>query len=127
VPLPPDVPVDGAVAEAAVGLSDVLGPVGDVAGAGFPELPVSAGPDAGSVAVEAPPVAAAGPSPPAAAGAFGRLASRASFLAQPEPLNTMAGTESARFMVPPHRSQVVGPAAAIEWITSTTWPHDSHA
>jgi hypothetical protein len=56
-----------------------------------------------------------------------RLASRASFLAQPEPLNTMAGTESARFMVPPHRSQVVGPAAAIEWITSTTWPHDSHA
>jgi hypothetical protein len=57
--------------------------------------------------------------------AFGRLASRASFLAQPEPLNTMAGADRARFMVPPQRSHAAGPGADIPWITSTVWPHDS--
>ncbi|MFN8519998.1 MAG: hypothetical protein U0667_11560 [Chloroflexota bacterium] len=69
------------------------------------------------------------PAAGAAAGAAGddleRLASRASFLAQPEPLNTMAGAERARFIGPPHRSQVAGPLAEIGWITSTTWPHVS--
>jgi len=49
-----------------------------------------------------------------------RLASRASFLAQPDPLNTMAGVDRARFIDPPHRSQAAGPGADIPWITSTT-------
>ena len=57
--------------------------------------------------------------------ALERLASRASFLAQPEPLNTMAGAERARFIGPPQRSHAAGPGADIPWITSTTWPHDS--
>jgi hypothetical protein len=57
--------------------------------------------------------------------AFERLASRASFLAQPDPLNTIAGAERARFMVPPHRSHAAGPGADIPWMTSTVWPHDS--
>lgn len=56
--------------------------------------------------------------------AFDRLASRASFLAHPEPLNTMAGAERARFRDPPQRSQTVGPGAEMPWMTSTTWPHD---
>jgi hypothetical protein len=51
---------------------------------------------------------------------FARPASRASFLAQPEPLNTMAGADRARFMAPPHRSHAEGPGAEIAWITSTT-------
>jgi hypothetical protein len=58
-------------------------------------------------------------------GALERLASRASFLAQPEPLNRIAGADRARFMVPPQRSQVVGPDAEMPWMTSTTCPHDS--
>jgi hypothetical protein len=57
--------------------------------------------------------------------AFERLASRASFLAQPDPLNTIAGAERARFMGPPHRSHAAGPGADIPWMTSTVWPHDS--
>jgi hypothetical protein len=67
----------------------------------------------------------AGAAPGAAGVDLERLASRASFLAQPEPLNTMAGAERARFIGPPHRSQVAGPLAEIGWITSTTWPHVS--
>ncbi len=57
---------------------------------------------------------------------FERLASRASFLAQPDPLNTMAGADRARFMGPPQRSHAAGPGADIPWITSTVCPHDSH-
>jgi hypothetical protein len=64
-------------------------------------------------------------SPPLTVADRERLASRASFLAQPDPLNTMAGADSARFIGPPHRSQAAGPNADIPWITSTTWPHDS--
>ncbi len=59
--------------------------------------------------------------------AFERLASRASFFAQPDPLNTIAGADRARFIGPPQRSHVAGPGAEIPWITSTTWPHDSQA
>jgi len=125
VPLPPDVPADAATEP-----PDVVGPVVVVAGPPSPDAADAAEAAAGSLAVGASPPdgesPAEGASPPVEAGVFERLASRASFLAQPDPLNTMAGTESARFIAPPHRSQVVGPGAAIECITSTTWPHDSH-
>jgi len=46
--------------------------------------------------------------PPALDFAAG-LASRASFLAQPLPLKTMAGVESSLRMGPPQRSHAVGP------------------
>ena len=70
-----------------------------------------------------PPVGPASGFVPSAVGdvdALERLASRASFLAQPEPLNTMAGVDSARFSTPPQRSHVVGPGAEMPWMTSST-------
>jgi hypothetical protein len=96
--------------------------------------PAATGAPVSAADPSAPPVAAADASPPlvapsdtvAAVTALERLASRASFLAQPEPLNTMAGADRARFREPSQRWQVVGPGAEIPWITSTTWPHDSH-
>jgi hypothetical protein len=104
-------------------------------------LPADAGPegvsepDAASRLLVAPTVPA--PSEPLASpagveasgvvvfAAFERLASRASFLAQPDPLNTMEGTDSARRIRPPQMVQVVGPDAEMEWSTSTWLPHDS--
>jgi hypothetical protein len=77
------------------------------------------------VAPDAAPSAAGVSAPVAGALTLERLASRASFLAQPDPLNTMAGADSARFIAPPQRSHAAGPGAEIAWITSTTWPHDA--
>lgn len=47
---------------------------------------------------------------------------RASFLAQPEPLNTTAAADTALRRGPPQTVQVVGPGALTPWITSTIWP-----
>jgi hypothetical protein len=95
--------------------------------------PPSDAPDDAGFSPLVPVELAAGPVPSVAVAsvplavelALERLASRASFLAQPDPLNTMAGAERARFIGPPHRSHAAGPAAEMPWITSTTWPHDS--
>jgi hypothetical protein len=53
--------------------------------------------------------------------------SRASFFAQPLPLNTMAGVESSLRIGPPHSSQAVGPLSWTPWITSTLWPQLRHS
>jgi hypothetical protein len=47
---------------------------------------------------------------------------RASFFAQPEPLNTTAAAETALRNWPPQTVQMVGPGALTPWITSTMWP-----
>lgn len=47
---------------------------------------------------------------------------RASFFAQPEPLNTTAAAETALRNWPPQTVHVVGPGALTPWITSTIWP-----
>lgn len=110
-------PAEVAAAGAAV---EAFPPSGEAdEGADAAPLPPGSEPGADGDVESAPVVASAG-----LAADFDRLASRASFLAQPEPLNTMAGVDSARFIAPPHRSQVVGPGAEIACITSTTWPHD---
>lgn len=56
---------------------------------------------------------------------FARTLSRKSFLAHPEPLNTMAGAVSALRIDPPQTAHAAGPLAEIEWITSTLVPHAS--
>ena len=52
--------------------------------------------------------------------------SRWSFLAQPEPLNTMAGVETILRIGDPQRSQLLGPSAVNECMISTGWPHTVH-
>ena len=49
---------------------------------------------------------------------------RRSTFAQPEPLNTIAGAESALRIVPsaPHSGQKRGPWSLIPWMTSVTRP-----
>jgi hypothetical protein len=93
------------------------------------ELPApSDAPEAAGFSVPDPSVAPAAPAPSAAGVSaplvveltLERLESRASFLAQPDPLNTMAGAERARFIGPPQRSHAAGPGADIPCITSTT-------
>jgi len=54
-------------------------------------------------------------------------ASRASFLAHPLPLKTIAGVESSLRIGPPQRSQAVGPESWIPWMTSTRWPQLRHS
>jgi hypothetical protein len=50
-----------------------------------------------------------------------------SFLAQPEPLKTMAGAETALRTGPPHALHVVGPSSCTPWITSTRVPQTVQA
>jgi hypothetical protein len=45
-----------------------------------------------------------------------------SFLAQPDPLNTIAGVESILRMSAPQRSHWLGPESWTPCITSTMWP-----
>ena len=52
--------------------------------------------------------------------------SRWSFLAHPEPLNTIAGVDSALRMAPPHWVHTVGPSAVNECITSMGCAHTVH-
>jgi len=47
-----------------------------------------------------------------------------SFLAQPEPLNTIAGADIAFRTGAPQTGQLVGPAAWTPWITSVTCPFE---
>ncbi len=81
------------------------------------------GPSAGVVAEPAG-ASAAVVFAPAVLAAWTR--SRWSFFAQPEPLNTIAGVESALRIGDPHRSQAWGPWAVKECITSTGWPQTVH-
>jgi len=94
-------------------------------GVAFVDSDAPAGP-APSVTFDAPDASPVGAVVVASAAGLvlARPASRASFLAQPDPLNTMAGADRARFMAPPHRSQTDGPGAEIAWMTSTTCPQD---
>lgn len=128
-PLPPDVLVDVAGVDPA--FEDPLTPPSEpedgvgALGAAVPPVPVAPAAVAPAPS-ESPDAAVSVPVPPAAGvDAFDRRASRASFLAQPEPLNTIAGADRARFMDPPQTSQADGPGAEIPWMTSTTCPHDS--
>jgi hypothetical protein len=52
-----------------------------------------------------------------------RLASRASFFAQPDPLKTIAGEASSLRIEPWQRGQLEGPLSWTPWITSTMCPH----
>jgi hypothetical protein len=52
---------------------------------------------------------------------------RASFLAHPLPLNTIAGADMTFRSCPPHASQVVGPGEWIPWMTSTRRPQLAHS
>jgi hypothetical protein len=52
---------------------------------------------------------------------------RASFLAQPEPLKTIAGADSTLRRGPPHASQAEGPGVWIPWTTSTRRPQEPHS
>jgi hypothetical protein len=54
-------------------------------------------------------------------------ASLKSFFANPLPLKTIAGVENSLRMVPPHRSQAVGPGSFMPWRTSTLWPQLRHS
>jgi hypothetical protein len=74
---------------------------------------VGASPDARAVSVDASPASP----PPSPVDPPGRAA-RASFFAQPDPLKTIVGGESALRIEPPHRSQCDGPVAWIPWTTS---------
>jgi hypothetical protein len=111
----------------------LAGALAGVAGVGVDEAAgaVEVGAVAGAGAVEPPSGCAVAPSVPVAAGAspvlgdFARWLSRKSFLAQPEPLNTMAGAVSALRIDPPHTAQAAGPLAEIECITSTLVPQAS--
>jgi hypothetical protein len=58
---------------------------------------------------------------------FGADDDRASFLAHPLPLNTIAGAETSLRSVPPQASHVVGPGVWIPWMTSTRRPHYAHS
>jgi hypothetical protein len=51
-----------------------------------------------------------------------RAASRASFFAHPEPLNTIAGVDISLRMLPPHTAQAEGPSAVTERSTSMRSP-----
>jgi len=51
---------------------------------------------------------------------------RASFLAHPEPLKTIAGEDMSLRVGPPQRSQRSGPDALTPCITSRTWPQFWH-
>jgi len=92
---------------------------------------VTAPPPSGAavVAVAASPAAA---SPPPVAGTAGVALleactlSRWSFFAHPDPLNTMAGVDSALRIAPPHCVQTLGPSAVNECITSMGCPHTVH-
>jgi hypothetical protein len=53
-------------------------------------------------------------------------ASRASFLAQPLPLNTIDGVLSSLRIGPPQTSQAVGPVSCTPCSTSTMWPQLRH-
>jgi len=48
---------------------------------------------------------------------------RPSFVAQPEPLNTIVGVETSFRIEPPHTAHVEGPWLWTPWRTSTVWSH----
>lgn len=105
--------VDVAGAGAAAGAGDVAVPPSDE-GVGVPDaLSVVVAEAAAPSALGA--AEAAAPSALGAADAAALLdawtLSRWSFFAQPDPLNTMAGVESALRIAEPQRSQVLGPSA----------------
>lgn len=119
-------------------VADALGgaAAGALAGAAVVEVDAAAGAvDDGVVAgagvvepLSDDAVAASVPVPDAASPVLGDLArwlSRKSFLAHPDPLNTMAGAVSALRIDPPHTAHAAGPLAEIEWITSTLVPQAS--
>lgn len=116
------------VAGAAAG---VAGAAAGVAVTGLSGIAPLDGPGS-PVVVEAPSVPDGVPVP-AAAAAVAALAlleactlSRWSFLAHPEPLNTIAGVDSALRMAPPHWVHTVGPAAVNECMTSMGCPQTVH-
>lgn len=99
-----------------------------------PELP--AGID-GVVSVDVPespvlllePAVSPAPAPVVAAGVFAlaeEAAERASFLAQPEPLNTIEGVDIALRRTPPQTRQVSGRGLWMPWTTSNARPHEVH-
>jgi hypothetical protein len=118
LPPPDDVAVDPPDDVVVDPPDDVVDPPDPPAPADSPEPP-----EAGDVADPA----AAGPDDELVDEVFCELlawlAACASFFAQPDPLNTMAGVDSSFRIWPPQTSQTVGPCACTPCVTSTVLPH----
>ncbi len=114
--------VDGALAA-----GDAVAVAAGRAGADPAASDVAAAGSVAAVPPSAPPAAGVPPPAPSfeAALVLLRVLSRKSFLAHPEPLNTIAGAVSALRIDPPHTAHAAGPVPEMGWITSTFVPQAS--